>query len=53
MDFLRDLTERPMEFLRDLTITMVVWALTTALGIVWINFEVPGIWPTWLGPDGF
>jgi hypothetical protein len=37
--------------LRDVTIMLVVWALVTAVAMVWINFDIPGIWPPWLGPD--
>jgi hypothetical protein len=49
--FNQHLPEQGMNFARDLTITMIVWALVTCGAMVWINYDIPGIWPEWLGPS--
>jgi hypothetical protein len=37
--------------IRDLALTMFVAIVISAAGITWINVDLPGTWPPWLGPD--
>ena len=42
---------RVPHLLRDVVIMLVVWLTVTSGAIVWINYDMPGSWPAWLGPD--
>lgn len=35
---------------RDLAVTVLMALMVSAGGVVWINYDIPGVWPTWLGP---
>jgi hypothetical protein len=37
--------------IRDLALTMFLAIAGSAAGITWIDFDIPGTWPAWLGPD--
>ena len=40
-----------MDLLKHLVIAVLIAALINVCGIVWINYDLPGAWPPWLGPD--
>ncbi len=39
-----------MKLLRDTLAMTLLTLLVAAIGTLWINLDVPGIWPTWIEP---
>ena len=39
-------------WIRDLIVAVLFALILAAAGIVWVEYQVPGMWPPWFGPQG-
>jgi hypothetical protein len=37
-------------WVRDVTVTVLIALLLALAGAVWVEYQVPGMWPPWFGP---
>jgi hypothetical protein len=38
-------------WIRDFIVAVLFGLMLAAAGIVWVEYQVPGIWPPWFGPQ--
>ena len=36
---------------RDLILVVIVAMALNMIGLTWVNYDIPGTWPTWIGPN--